>query len=92
MSEHAANDAVRSVINELSVEPIPIDEGSLPRFAREQLSRAKESAVSVRIEELRSRMQRLEGGDQGEYSTVFAELVTLEQERRQLREQAYGTD
>ena len=92
VSDRAANDAVRSVINELAVEPLRTDGGALERYAREQLARAEERVMSGRIDELRSSMQRLEGIDQKAYAEVFAELVHLEQERRKLHEQAYGSD
>ena len=88
----AANDAVRSVINELSVEPIPAEGGALERYAREQVARAREQALSVQIDSMRSQMQRLESEDEKEHAKVFAELVRLEQDRRELRASAYGTD
>ncbi|HVQ88418.1 MAG TPA: DNA primase [Actinomycetes bacterium] len=92
VSDKAANDAVRSIINELSVEPLRTDGGALNRYAREQLARAEERVLSGRIDELRSRMQRLEDTDHAAYAEVFAELVNLEKERRKLHEQAYGSD
>jgi DNA primase len=92
VSDNAANDAVRSVITELAVEPLRTDGGALERYAVEQLARAEERVMSGRIDELRSRMQRLEGTEEKAYAEVFAELVHLEQERRKLHEQAYGSD
>lgn len=92
VSEHVPNETVRSMVNELSVEPLPTDEGSLERYAREQMARAKAKVLSSRINELRSRMQRLEHEDPEDYGMVFGELVSLEQERRALRDLAFGSD
>ena len=92
VSDHAANDAVRSMIRELAVEPMPIGGGALERYGREQLARAQGQALSRTIEELRSRMQRLETNDADAHAEVFAELVRLEADRRVLKEQAYGSD
>jgi DNA primase len=92
VSEHSANDAVRSMVNELAVEPMPIGGGALERYAREQLARAQEKVLSLQIDDLRSRMQRLEASDADEHAEVFAKLVSLEQDRRRLKEQAYGSD
>jgi DNA primase len=92
LSDAAADDSVRSVITELAVDPIHVDDAGLDRYAREQLGRARERVVTLRIDELRSRMQRLESEDPAGHAAAFAELVTLEAERRQLREEAYGGD
>jgi hypothetical protein len=37
-------------------------------------------------------MQRLAADDDAEYGQVFAELVRLENDRRRLKELAYGSD
>lgn len=92
VSEASANDAVRSMVNELAVEPMPAGENALDRYAREQLARAQALVLSQQIDELRSKMQRLAADDDAEYGQVFAELVRLENDRRRLKELAYGSD
>ncbi len=92
LSEAAPDDSVRSVINELAVEPIQVADGTLDRYAREQLGRARERVLTLQIDELRSKMQRLESQDPAAHSAVFAELVTLEAKRRKIREDSLGGD
>lgn len=90
LSDAAPDDSVRSVINELAVEPIQVDESALDRYAREQLGRARERVLTLQIDELRSKMQRLESEDSEAHSTAFAELVTLEAKRRKIHEDSLG--
>jgi DNA primase len=90
LSESASDDSVRSVINELAVEPIQVSELALDRYAREQLGRARERVLTLQIDELRSKMQRLESEDPEAHSAVFAELVDLEARRRKIREDSFG--
>ncbi len=92
LSEAAPDDSVRSVINELAVEPIQVEELTLDRYAREQLGRARARVLTLQIDELRSKMQRLETEDPASHPAVFAELVTLEAQRRQIREDSVGGD
>ena len=90
LSDAAPDDSVRSVINELAVEPIQVDESTLDRYAREQLGRARERVLTLQIDELRSRMQRLESEDPVAYSAVFADLVELEAKRRKIHDDSLG--
>ncbi len=90
LSDAAPDDSVRSVINELAVEPIQVDESTLDRYAREQLGRARERVLTLQIDELRSKMQRLESEDPAAHSAVFADLVTLEAKRRRIHEDSLG--
>jgi DNA primase len=92
LSDAAPDDSVRSVINELAVEPIQVEEATLDRYAREQLGRARARVLTLQIDELRSKMQRLESEDPAAHAEVFAELVSLEAQRRQIREDSVGGD
>ena len=92
LSDAAADDSVRSLINELAVDPIQVPENALDRYAREQLGRARERVLTKQIEELRSRMQRLQTEDPAAQSEVFSRLVTLEGERRKIHEESFGVD
>ncbi len=87
--EAAPNDAVRSVVTELAVEPLRIAGDPDARYVDEQVSHLGERMVQRRVADVRSQLQRIEPGDE-EYQRVFGELVALEQERRQLRERAAG--
>ncbi len=90
LRDAAPDDSVRSIINELAVEPIQVQEQTLDRYAREQLGRARERVLTLQIDELRSKMQRLESEDPAAHAAVFAELVSLEAQRRQIREESFG--
>jgi hypothetical protein len=46
--------------------------------------------LTLQIDELRSKMQRLESEDPEAHSAVFAELVTLEAQRRKIHEDSLG--
>jgi DNA primase len=92
LSDAAPDDSVRSVINELAVEPIQVEEQALDRYAREQLGRARERVLTLQIDELRSKMQRLESEDPAAHGAAFAELVALETDRRKIREESFGGD
>jgi DNA primase len=84
------NDAVRSVVTELAVEPLKVDRDPDARYVDEQVGWLRERQVQARVAEVRSRLQRIDPGEAEEYQRVFGELVGLEQERRALRDQAAG--
>jgi DNA primase len=92
LSAAAADDSVRSLLTELAVEPIQVSESALDRYAKEQLGRARERVLTRRIEELRSRMQRLESEDPKAQAEVFGQLVDLENQRRKIHEESFGVD
>jgi len=89
VQQHAADDVIRGLVTELAVEPVRADGPLEQRYAREQLASIRVRAVDARIEELRSTLQRLDPVAD-EYTTVFGELVALEQHRRQLNDEAFG--
>lgn len=92
LSSAAADDSVRSLITELAVEPIQVPDTALDRYATEQLGRARERVLTRQIEELRSRMQRLESEDPTAQTEVFGQLVDLENQRRKVHEESFGVD
>ena len=62
-----------------------------PRYVAVQLARLQLPAVTRRIAELKSKLQRLNPVDHvDEHLRLFGELVPLEQHARALREQAVG--
>ena len=51
----------------------------------------RERYVTKQVVELRSELQRVDPENLTEYNWVFAELLVLEQKRRDLREVALGS-
>ncbi|MDQ1602261.1 MAG: primase [Actinomycetota bacterium] len=88
----AQDDAVRRLVRELAVEPIPTEEQAKSRYAVEVVSRLEELDVNRRIAAVKSRLQRLNPVESSvEYNRLFGELVTLEAHSRALRDRAIGT-
>ncbi len=84
------DDAVRSVVHELAVEPVPMDEIDA-RYAQSVIARLLEIDASRRIADLKARLQRIEpASDPDGYQALFADVLALEQYRRGLREQVAG--
>ena len=91
VQDTAETDAVRDLVTELAVEPMQSVEDDDPRYAKALLVRLEEMALTRRIEELKSRLQRLNPVDQAEdYNRRFGELIVLERQKKGLREQAMG--
>ncbi len=87
IADHAADDRVRSLVTELAVEAIPTDAAGLDRYARTILAKVAEAGVRRRLEEAKSRLQRINPVDEGDkHRRLFGELMTLEQRARALRE------
>jgi DNA primase len=88
----APNDRAREFVTRLAVEAIeaPRSDGEPDaRFAEEVLARVEALAVSRRITELKSRLQRLNPAD-SQYNRSFGDLVALEQRRKALLDRAGG--
>jgi DNA primase len=88
----APNDRAREFVTRLAVEAIeaPRSDGEADaRYAEEVLARVEALAVSRRITELKSRLQRLNPTD-SQYNRSFGDLVALEQRRKALLDQAGG--
>ncbi len=87
----AADDGVRQVARELSVEPVQVAADSVARYTESVVLRLHEMWVSRRLVAVKARLQRTDPEAQsGAYNRLFGELIALEQQRRQLREQAVG--
>ncbi len=84
------DDVSRSLVTELAVEPLRVDGAVDSRYVGEQVARIRERVVTKQVVELRSQLQRVDPSDTTEYNRVFAELLSLEQVRRDLREVALG--
>jgi len=83
----AAEQGLRGLVVELAVEPVRADGPPDERYAHSLLARLDELAITRRIVEVKSRLQRLNPVEHVEdYNRLFGRLVGLEQQRRMLRE------
>ncbi|WP_018251959.1 DNA primase [Salinispora mooreana] len=89
---HACADlAAQALVGELAVEPLRIDGELDPRYVSVTMARLQWGAVTGRIRDLKSRIQRINPvSHKDEYFAAFGELLSLEQHARALREQAAG--
>jgi DNA primase len=82
-----------SLISELGVEAIQVDDEKLPRYIGGVLARLQEVWMGRQIAEVKSKLQRMSPIEQGdEYHALFGDLVAMEAYRRSLLEQASGDD
>ncbi|HEU5034444.1 MAG TPA: DNA primase [Mycobacteriales bacterium] len=87
----AETDAVRDLVTELAVEPMQTTDEDDPRYATSLLARLQEMALTRRITDLKSRVQRVNPVERPEeYNRLFGELIVLERNKIGLREQAMG--
>lgn len=81
----------RSLVSELAVEEIPCDPEQLGRYADSVLSRLQEAQVGNQIAQLKGKLQRMRpSDDETTYNSLFADLIALEQARRELLARAFG--
>ncbi len=81
----------KALVAELAVEPLHLAAEPDPRYVAVTLARLQLPAVSRRIVELKSKLQRLNPVHHvDEHLRLFGELVPLEQHARALRDQAAG--
>jgi DNA primase len=93
VQESAETDSVRDLVTELAVEPMQSREDDDPRYAEALLVRLEEMALTRRIQELKSKLQRLNPVEQAQdYNRMFGELIVLERQKKGLRDQALGDD
>ncbi len=94
--QQCPDDAVRTVVRALSVElPRALfgDDHAIVdvRFAENAVSRLLELDASRRLREVKARLQRINPVDsEDEYRRLFADVLALEQYRRELREVLVG--
>jgi DNA primase len=87
----AETDSVRELVTELAVEPLQTNDEDDPRYAGSILARLQEMALTRRITDLKSRVQRVNPVDSPEeYNRLFGELIVLERNKIGLRERALG--
>lgn len=84
----APDDGVRRVVLELSVDPLPKEDPD-QRYAVSVVARLLELDASRRITDLKARLAQTAPADQA-YQQLFADLLSLEAYRRDLRERVAG--
>jgi len=83
--------AAKALVGELAVERLRLDGDPDPRYVSVTLAHLQLNAVTRRIAELKSKLQRINPvTSQDQHFQRFGELVSLEQQARGLREQALG--
>jgi DNA primase len=91
LSEAAETDSIRDLVTELAVEPLQAVDEEDPRYAEALLVRVEEMALTRRIQELKSRLQRLNPVENADdYNRMFGELIELERQKKGLRAKAVG--
>jgi DNA primase len=83
--------AAQALVAELAVEPLRRDGPPDPHYVLVQLSQLQLFALTRRIAEVKSKLQRMNPVEEGEdYHRLFGDLLSLEQHARALREQTSG--
>jgi DNA primase len=91
VQEAAETDSVRELVTELAVEAMQTRDEDDPRYASALVARLEEMALTRQIQELKSRLQRLNPVEQAaDYNRLFGELIVLEQRKQGLRERGLG--
>jgi DNA primase len=81
----------KALVGEMSVEQLRIDGEADPRYVQVTLARLQVGAVTARIRDLKSKVQRINPvAHKDEYLALAGELFSLEQHARALRDQAAG--
>ena len=85
------DERIKSLVAELSVEPIRTDGEISARYVQSIVARLREVTLSRKIAELKSTLQRINPlTDEAEYTALFTDLVSLEAARRVLHDLALG--
>jgi DNA primase len=91
LQDAAETDSVRELVTELAVEALQIKDETDPRYATSLVARLEEMALTRQIQELKSRLQRVNPVEAAtEYNRLFGELIVLEQRKKGLRERGIG--
>jgi DNA primase len=85
------DEALRSGVHALAVEPLRAGTDSQDRYADAVLARLQEIVAARQITRLKGRLQRINPIEAPEeHARMFGELISLESYRRTLRERAIG--
>jgi DNA primase len=89
--DRTEDEVIRSLITELTVEPVRTDGEISERYIQSIFARLREVALSREIAEIKSSLQRLNPVEnEAEYTETFTRLVGLEAQRRTQKELAIG--
>uniref|UniRef100_UPI00404A6B84 DNA primase n=1 Tax=Candidatus Nanopelagicus sp. TaxID=2518620 RepID=UPI00404A6B84 len=89
--DNSNSDELKSLITELTVEPIRTDGEVSDRYINSIFARLREVALSRVIAEIKSTLQRINPVENDEqYQEIFAKLVDMEAARRVQKELALG--
>ncbi|HEX6197849.1 MAG TPA: DNA primase [Jiangellaceae bacterium] len=89
----AADEVSRTLISELSAEPVPSGDETMERYAESVILRLHEVWVSRQVVSLKAKLQRTDpAAETAAYNRLFGELMALEKHRRDLRERGLGGD
>jgi len=89
--EHTDDEAARTLVSALAVEPLLADGELTERYATAAMARVEEVAATRRVIQLKSRLQRINPVEEAEtYNRLFGQLIALERDRIALRERAIG--
>ena len=90
-TETISDERIKTLFTELTVEPIHADGKPTATYVESIIARLREVAISRSIAELKSSLQRLNPVENEiEYNAAFAQLVALENARRNLHDLALG--
>lgn len=89
--EKSNSDELKTLITELTVEPIRTDGEVSERYINSIIARLREVALSRSIAEIKSTLQRLNPVENdAQYQEIFGQLVAMEAARRVQKELALG--
>src|ERR1019366_7593237 len=89
--ERTEDENLRSLITELTVEPIRTDGEVSDRYVASIIARLREVALSRSIAEIKSTLQRINPLEESDrYNEIFASLVAMEAQKRAQKELAIG--
>jgi DNA primase len=89
--EKCQSDELKSLVTELTVEPIRTDGEVSERYVNSIIARLREVALSRSIAEIKSTLQRLNPVENdAQYQEIFGQLVAMEAARRVQKELALG--
>jgi DNA primase len=89
--EKCESDELKSLVTELTVEPIRTDGEVSDRYVNSIIARLREVALSRAIAEIKSTLQRLNPVENdAQYQEIFGQLVAMEAARRVQKELALG--
>ena len=97
LPETLEDERARNLATQLSVEPIPLDgeltDAIIERYAIEVFSRLKEFVLSREIEQLTPQLQRLNPLESPmEHDELFAKLLQLQKQKRELTQMGEGDE